>query len=122
VEEPPPNEFSQEGGLYAAEGQPGSLPGPGNDGLLVDATFGRRIRTLARSGPLHQLPRNAAHQDGDWSCYDLLALQLAAVDYVMIRMGLATGTTREALTGALADLAAAAAPQRDPAEHRRVAT
>jgi hypothetical protein len=116
------NELSDEGGLDAADREAGSLPGPAKDGLLVDATFGRRIRTLARSGPLHQLTRNAAHQDGDWSCYDLLALQLAAIDYVMIRMGLATGTTREALTGALVDLAAAAAPQRDPAEHHRVAT
>ncbi len=97
------------------------LAGPEEDGLLVDGTFGRRIRTLARSGPLHQLVRNAAYQDGDWSCYDLLALELAAIDYVMIRMGLATGTTREALTAALADLAAAAAPDRDAAEHRRVA-
>ncbi|HYT46852.1 MAG TPA: hypothetical protein VEL04_00390, partial [Burkholderiales bacterium] len=57
------------------------LAGPEEDGLLVDGTFGRRIRTLARSGPLHQLVRNAAYQDGDWSCYDLLALELAAIDY-----------------------------------------
>jgi hypothetical protein len=97
-------------------------PSRSDGALLVDATFGRRIRTLARSGPLYQLARNAAHHEGDWSCYDMLALELAAIDFVMIRMGLASGATREALTGALVDLAAAAAPDRDPAEHRRVAT
>jgi hypothetical protein len=96
------------------------LPAPDLD--RFDATFVRRQKALARTGPLHELEASKAMRDGDWSAYDLRALALAALDRVMEHMGLEYGATHDQIVGELAPLASAANPAADAGERSRVAT
>lgn len=97
-----------------------TLPPPDLD--RFDATFVRRQKALARTGPLHELELSKAMRDGDWSAYDLRALALAALDRVMEHMGLEYGATHDQIVGEIAPLAGAANPEADAGARVRVAT
>jgi hypothetical protein len=88
---------------------------------VVDPSFTRRVKALARTLPVHDLDASKGQREGDWTRYDLRALALAAVDAVIDEMGLAYGATAAAVRARLAALARAAAPDRPPAQAEQVA-
>ena len=91
-------------------------------GTSLDESFLRRIRSLARTAPLHELEAGKVMRAGDWSAYDLRALCLAAIDTTIEHMGLEYGAPAETIVRTLADVAARSAPERPAEEHQRVAT
>ena len=88
---------------------------------LVEDSFTRRVKALARTLPVHELDASKGQREGDWTRHDLRALALAAVDAVIDEMGLAYGATAAAVRARLAALVAAAAPDRSPAHAEQVA-
>ena len=88
----------------------------------MDESFLRRIRSLARTAPLHELEAGKVMRPGDWSAYDLRALCLAAIDTTIEHMGLEYGAPAGTIVRTLADVAARSAPDRPAEEHQRVAT
>lgn len=105
---PPPDEHA-----------PGNPDSPGSS---ADQAFLRRIKSLARTAPLHELEAGKVMRAGDWSAYDLRALCLAAIDTTIGHMGLEYGAPADAIIRGLSAVAAQAAPARPAPEHARVAT
>lgn len=102
------------------------VEGRWDEGLGAPATsaeqaFTRRVKSLARTAPIHDLEATKAQRAGDWSGYDLRALALAALDCAIEHMGLEYGATTDVVVGDVAARAAHLAPGRPPAEYRRVA-
>lgn len=88
---------------------------------LVEDSFTRRVKALARTLPVHELDASKGQREGDWTRYDLRGLALAAVDAVIDEMGLAYGATAADVRRRLVALARAAAPERSPAQAEQVA-
>lgn len=87
----------------------------------LDESFTRRVKALARTGPVHELEANKAQRDGNWSVYDLRGLALAAIDAVIDHMGLEYGATADEVRARVAALARRGAPDRPPGETEFVA-
>lgn len=81
---------------------------------LVEDSFTRRVKALARTLPVHELDASKGQREGDWTRLDLRALALAAVDAVIDEMGLAYGATAAEVRARLAALVRAAAPDAPP--------
>lgn len=96
---------------------PPQPPGPPG----IREAFLRRIKSLARTSPIHELEAGKVMRVGDWSGYDLRALALAAIDTAIEHMGLEYGAAPTVIVAAVARLAAEQVPGRPRHEHRRVA-
>lgn len=70
----------------------------------------RRSAALWRVEPLVALERSKDHRQGDWSPFDLIALQAAALEAVMAEMGLTRGARLDDVRTHVAELAAVTAP------------
>lgn len=81
----------------------------------------RRLRTLLHTAPIHALEDNKGRWDGDWSCYDMRRLQVAAIEETLDRQGVEGGIGRQSLTDAVASVASRMAPDRPRQEHLDVA-
>lgn len=77
--------------------------------LEVDRDLWRRSAALWRLEPLVALERSKDHRDGDWTPFDLITLQAAALERIMVEMGLMTGARLDDVHRHLCDLAEAAA-------------
>ncbi|MCP3785273.1 hypothetical protein NLX85_18060 [Micromonospora sp. A3M-1-15] len=98
----------------------GSVPG-----VLQPATdvgFAQRVKALACTAPLHDLDsRKSQVQSADFNVYQMSELALNAIDLVTLSMDFDTGAPPEKIVAGLAVFAARHAPDRDDAEHLRVA-
>jgi hypothetical protein len=97
-----------------------SLP----QGDLARESFLRRLRALLHTQPLHQLELHKGMRGGGpakFEPYDLLALQLAAIDYMADHQNPLRGVAVEEVEEELSRLAGAMAPRRRAGEHREVA-
>lgn len=74
----------------------------------VDAGLVRRSAALWRIEPLVALERDKSKRPGDWTPFDLIALQAAALDAVIAEMGLMTGARLDEVQDHVAQLAQAA--------------
>jgi hypothetical protein len=93
-------------------------------GDLARESFLRRLRALLHTQPLHQLELRKGMRGGGpekFEPYDLLALQLAAIDYIADHQNPLRGVALEEVEQELAHLAGAMAPRRRTSEHREVA-
>jgi hypothetical protein len=93
-------------------------------GDLARDSFLRRLRALLHTQPLHQLELRKGMRGGGpdkYEPYDLLALQLAAIDYIADHQNSLRGVGLEEVQQELAVLAGAMASKRRSAEHREVA-
>jgi hypothetical protein len=84
-----------------------------------EQTLSRRVRTLARTGPIHRLEASKANRERDLERHDLRALALRAIDSAIEHMGLGYGASRQHLHQALEPLIRMAEPAlggRDVAE------
>ncbi len=88
---------------------------------LVEASFTRRVKALARTLPVHDLESSKGQREGDWTRYDLRGLALAAVDAVIDEMGLGYGATAADVRARLAALARAAVPAGPQGQAEQVA-
>jgi hypothetical protein len=91
---------------------------------LARESFLRRLRALLHTQPLHQLELRKGMRGGGpekYEPYDLLALQLAAIDYIADQQNPLRGVALEEVQHELAHLAGAMAPRRRANEHREVA-
>jgi hypothetical protein len=70
----------------------------------------RRVRTLARTGPLHRLEDSKASRTRNLEQHDLRALALRAIDSTIEHMGLGYGANRQDLHQALDPLIRTAEP------------
>ncbi len=70
----------------------------------------RRVRTLARTGPLHRLEGHKANRERNLERHDLRVLALRAIDSAIEHMGLGYGATRQNLHQALDPLIRSAEP------------
>jgi len=59
--------------------------------------------------------------EGDWSCYDLRRLQVAAIEETLDRQGVEGGIGRRSLKDSVAAVASRMAPDRPPRDHLDVA-
>ncbi len=83
----------------------------------------RRLRALLHTQPVHALELNKGSRGKEkYEPYDLIVLQLEAIDYITDNMDPARGVPDEAVRLHLARVAAAMAPGRPRAEHREVAS
>ena len=93
-------------------------------GDLARESFLRRLRALLHTQPLHQLELRKGMRGGGpekFEPYDLLALQLAAIDFIADHQNPLRGVAVEEVEQELAQFAAAMAPRRRTSEHRDVA-
>lgn len=93
-------------------------------GDLARESFLRRLRALLHTQPLHQLELRKGMRGGGpekFEPYDLLALQLAAIDYIADHQNPLRGVALEEVEQELARLAGAMAPRRRAVEHGEVA-
>jgi hypothetical protein len=88
---------------------------------VSDASFPARVAALLRSRPLSEAAFAGERQGWPEQVYDIASFALAAIDTVIASQGFEEEATYEQVTGALALLAARAAPSRQPAEHQKVA-
>ncbi|TMC05993.1 MAG: hypothetical protein E6J41_20215 [Chloroflexi bacterium] len=94
-------------------------------GDLARESFLRRLRALLHTQPLHQLELHKGMRGGGpdkYEPYDLLALQLAAIDYIADHQNPLRGVPLEEVQQEVGHLAGAMAPKRRAGEHREVAT
>jgi hypothetical protein len=75
-----------------------------------EQTLSRRVRTLARTGPIHRLEDSKASRERDLERHDLRALALRAIDSTIEHMGLGYGASRQHLHQALEPLIRTAEP------------
>lgn len=87
-----------------------------------ELAFVRRVKSLARTAPIHDLEGSKAQRAGDWSGYDLRALSLAALDCAIEHMGLEYGATTDVVVRDVAARAGRLAPSRPEREHHKVAS
>lgn len=91
---------------------------------LARESFLRRLRALLHTQPLHELELRKGTRAGGpdkYEPYDLLALQVAAIDYIADHQNPLRGVALEEVQQEVAHLAGSMAPQRRPSEHREVA-
>lgn len=81
----------------------------------------RRLRTLLHTAPIHALEENKGRWEGDWSCYDLRRLQVAAIEETLDRQGVEGGVGRQSLKDSVAAAASRMAPDRPHREYLDVA-
>ena len=79
------------------------------------------MRTLLHTAPIHTLEDNKGRWEGDWSCYDLRRLQVAAIEETLDRQGVEGGIMRQSLKDSVAAVAGQMAPDRSHREHLDVA-
>ena len=103
------------------DGRPAAPGVPFLAGSVVEEGFVRRTRALLRTAPLHRLADVTNWQSWADGPYDPRVLSLAAIDAVIVRMGLASEITYEDATVVVAALARIAAPDRPEDEHLKVA-
>ncbi|MCF6525425.1 hypothetical protein [Streptomyces sp. JJ36] len=99
---------------------PTTVPSPA-PGPAADEGLARRLRALACTAPLHDLDVRKANLAGEYGTYAMAEVALAAIDLVTLAMDFDTGADHEQVVARLLPRVAAQAPQRDPAEHERVA-
>jgi hypothetical protein len=81
----------------------------------------RRLRTLLHTAPIHALEDNKGRWEGDWSCYDLRRLQVAAIEEALDHQGVEGGVGRQSLKDSVSAVASRMAPDRPHREHLDVA-
>lgn len=82
----------------------------------------RRLRALLHTQPIHALELNKSSRGKDqFAPYDLIALQLEAIDHITDNMDPHRGVPEEEVRLHLARFAERMAPRRPQAEHREVA-
>lgn len=112
---------------YAVAGTRGSAGIDGDDGPISESTvtsagFAQRVKALATTAPLHDLDaRKAQVQTADYTVYQMAELALHAIDLVTIAMDFDTGAEPAKVLRDLTYRVAAQAPDRNDAEHARVA-
>src|SRR5438128_2190499 len=84
-----------------ATGPTGAVAAPeaGRQTALIDPARERRVKALTCTEPLHTL--QAGRSRRGWDRFDFYDLGLAAIDYVVDRMGFDTGISRQELDGIL---------------------
>lgn len=83
----------------------------------------RRLRALLHTQPVHALELNKASRGKEkYAPYDLIVLQLEAIDFITDNMDAQRGVLEEEVQQHLARLAAVMAPKRSRGEHLEVAT
>ncbi|WP_030436666.1 hypothetical protein [Actinoplanes subtropicus] len=107
--------------LFSLPGGPALSGSPAPAELSVfDRTFPARVAVLMRSRPITEAIVAANRQDWPAATYDIATFALAAIDLVIARQGFAEEATYAEVVDGLTVLARRAAPERTPAEHRRV--
>jgi hypothetical protein len=92
------------------------------DRTTGDVGFAQRVKALACTAPLHDLDaRKAQVQAADFTVYQMSELALNAIDLVTLAMDFDAGAAPERVVADLAGYVARQAPDRDAAEHTRVA-
>lgn len=86
-----------------------------------EETLTRRVRSLARTAPLHRIEANKAARSRDLSRHDLRALALRAIDATIEQMGLGYGAHRDDLVEAMRPLILAAEPGASRADLQDIA-
>src|SRR5882672_686928 len=89
---------------------------------LHDEGMSRRLKALACTAPLHGLDERKVRLDWcDGDGYQMAEIALAAIDLVTVAMDFDRGAGHEDVARCLLPFIAAQAPDRDGAEHARVA-
>lgn len=101
---------------------------PADEAIAVDEAGeegdprARRLRALLHTQPVHALELNKGSRGKDkYEPYDLIVLQLEAIDYITDNMDPQRGVPDEAVRSHLGRLAAEMAPRRPRSEHREIA-
>jgi hypothetical protein len=88
----------------------------------ASVAFAQRVKALATTAPLHDLDaRKMQVQTADYTIYQMAELALQTIDLVTVAMDFDTGARPDAVLHELSEHVAAQAPERAPAEHRKVA-
>jgi hypothetical protein len=87
-----------------------------SDAPRWEETLTRRVRSLARTGPLHRIEAGKSARARDLSRHDLRALALRAIDATIEHMGLGYGATRRDVAEALSPLIRATEPETTAAD------
>ncbi|HEX6446519.1 MAG TPA: hypothetical protein VF053_15595 [Streptosporangiales bacterium] len=88
----------------------------GDDGLV------RRLKALACTGPLHDLDNRKTRLDfADASVYSMAEIAFQIIDQVTVTMDFDRGAGHDDVIRRVLPFVAAQAPDRDPAEHEKVA-
>ncbi len=90
-------------------------------GLQWEQLLSRRLRGLARLGPLHRIELGKATRTKDLSRHDLRGLALRAIDATVEQMGLGYGARRDDIAEALAPRIRAVEPEAAIADVREIA-
>lgn len=89
---------------------------------LYDEGLARRLKSLACTAPLHDLDgRKMRLEWCDAAVYQMAEIALQAIDQVTIAMDFDRGADHEDVVGRLLPFVVAQAPERDGAEHARIA-
>jgi hypothetical protein len=98
------------------------MPTDGEQTVLAGDSFVRRVRALLHTRPLHALELNKGSRGkAKFEPYDLLTLQLAAIEHITDHQSPNRGVPVEEVEDELARVAGAMAPKRPRSEHREVA-
>jgi hypothetical protein len=90
--------------------------------LTVDEGLARRLKALACTGPIHDLDTRKSRLDfADASVYAMAEIAFQILDQVTVAMDFDRGAGGEQVIARVRPFIAAQAPDRDPAEHERVA-
>lgn len=89
---------------------------------MIDEGLARRMKALACTAPLHDLDARKVRLDwADASGYQMAQIALHLIDHVVIMMDFDRGADHEQVVRRVLPFIAAQAPERDAAEHDRVA-
>lgn len=98
------------------------MPEEQSGGVGVNEGLARRLKALACTGPLHDLDTRKTRFDwADASAYQMAEIAFQVIDQVTLAMDFDNGADHAEVVVRVRPFVAAQTPDRDPAEHERVA-